>query len=30
MLQPDGVYLLDYESVCFIWVGKNVPSSVTT
>ena len=28
MLQPNGIYLLDYESVCFIWVGKNVPSSV--
>jgi Gelsolin repeat len=27
MLHPSGIYLLDFESLAFIWVGKNVPKS---
>lgn len=30
MLHPSGMYLLDFESLCFIWVGKNVPKSKIT
>jgi hypothetical protein len=25
LLQEDGVYILDFESEAFIWVGKRVP-----
>jgi hypothetical protein len=25
MLRPDGVYLLDFESEAYIWVGVKVP-----
>lgn len=25
MLHPAGIYLLDFESVGFVWVGKSVP-----
>lgn len=27
MLHPSGMYLLDFESIAFIWVGKKVPKS---
>jgi hypothetical protein len=27
MLHPTGMYLLDFESLAFIWVGKKVPKS---
>lgn len=27
MLNPAGIYLLDFESLGFIWVGKNVPKT---
>jgi len=30
MLRADGVYLLDFESEAFIWVGKNAPKDVIT
>jgi len=26
MLSPSGIYLLDFESLAFIWIGKDVPS----
>lgn len=28
MLSPAGIYLLDFESLGFIWVGKDVPKNV--
>ena len=28
MLRPDGVFLIDYESEAFIWIGKDVPKDV--
>ena len=30
MLTPAGIYLLDFESLAFIWVGKDVPKDVRT
>jgi hypothetical protein len=26
-LQEDGVYVLDFESEAYIWIGKRVPES---
>lgn len=28
MLRPDSIYLLDFESEAFIWVGKSVPKDI--
>ena len=30
MLRQDSVYLIDYESEAFVWVGKKVPKDVLT
>jgi hypothetical protein len=30
MLHPAGIYLLDFESVAFVWVGKLVPKEQVT
>ena len=27
-MSPSGLYLLDFESLAFIWVGKNVPKKI--
>ena len=29
MLNPSGMYLLDFENLAFIWIGKDVPKDIT-